>query len=70
MQSRKSQPTIRSESMTASMARPNIGGAVVLRSSNVEVLVVPQEGGRIASLRSVQSGLEFLTQARVDRISG
>ena len=50
------------------MARPNIEGAVVLRSSNVEVIVIPHEGGRIASLRSVQSGLEFLTQARVDRI--
>ncbi len=29
--------------------------------------MVPQEGGRIASLRSVLSGVEFLTQARRDR---
>jgi len=67
VQSRKAQPDERGESMTTPLDRPHVEGGVVLRSSNVEVVVVPREGGRIASLRSVQSGLEFLTQARVDR---
>ncbi len=40
---------------------------VTLSTDEIEVTVVPQEGGRIASLRSVQSGLEFLTQARPGR---
>jgi len=37
--------------------------AITLRSDDIEVTVVPQEGGRISSLHSIQSGLEFLTQA-------
>jgi galactose mutarotase-like enzyme len=40
---------------------------ITLKTDLIEVTVVPQEGGRIASLRSLQSGLEFLTQARPDR---
>jgi galactose mutarotase-like enzyme len=40
---------------------------IILRSAEIEVTVVPREGGRISSLRSIQSGLEFLTQARPDR---
>jgi galactose mutarotase-like enzyme len=40
---------------------------VILRSAEIEVTVVPREGGRISSLRSIQSGLEFLTQVRPDR---
>jgi hypothetical protein len=40
---------------------------ITLRSNEIEVTVVPQEGGRISSLRSIQSGLEFLTQIRPDR---
>ena len=39
-------------------------GRVRLANSELEVEVVPGEGGRIASLRSVHSGLEFLTQAQ------
>ena len=34
-----------------------------LRSEKLEVLVLPREGGRVASLRSRSSGLEFLTQS-------
>jgi galactose mutarotase-like enzyme len=37
---------------------------ITLRTDEIEVTVVPKEGGRIASLRSLQSGLEFLTQTR------
>ena len=40
---------------------------ITLRTGEIAVTVVPQEGGRIASLRSLQSGLEFLTQARPGR---
>jgi galactose mutarotase-like enzyme len=40
---------------------------ITLRTGEIEVTVVPQEGGRIASLRSLQTGLEFLTQARPNR---
>ncbi len=40
---------------------------IKLNTDEIEVTVVPREGGRIASLRSLQSGLEFLTQARPDR---
>jgi galactose mutarotase-like enzyme len=40
---------------------------VTLRTDEIEVTVIPQEGGRIASLRSIQTGLEFLTQARPGR---
>ena len=60
MQSRKAQPDERGESMTTPLDRLHVEGGVVLRSSNVEVVVVSHEGGRIASLRSVQSGLESL----------
>jgi galactose mutarotase-like enzyme len=42
---------------------------VLLRSDEIEVIVLPSEGGRIASLRSLSSGLEFLTQARPGRSS-
>ena len=42
-------------------------GSITLRTDEIEVTVIPQEGGRIASLRSVQSGLEFLTQTRPGR---
>jgi galactose mutarotase-like enzyme len=41
--------------------------AITLRSDELEVIIIPAEGGRIASLRSISSGLEFLTQARSDR---
>jgi galactose mutarotase-like enzyme len=41
--------------------------AISLQSDEMEVMVIPGEGGRIASLRSTSSGLEFLTQARPDR---
>ena len=40
---------------------------ITLRSDDIEVTVVPQEGGRISSLHSIQSGLEFLTQAQPGR---
>ena len=45
------------------------GDAERVRLANEElaVEVVPAEGGRIASLRSLRSGLEFLTQARAGR---
>jgi len=42
---------------------------ITLRSAEIEVTVVPQEGGRISSIHSIQSGLEFLTQARPGRPS-
>jgi galactose mutarotase-like enzyme len=34
----------------------------VLRSALLEVTVAPEEGGRISSIRSLQSGVEFLAQ--------
>ena len=40
---------------------------VQLKNEDVAVAVSPVEGGRIASLRSVHTGLEFLTQAREGR---
>ena len=40
---------------------------VTLRTNKIEVSIIPQEGGRIASLHSLQTGLEFLTQARPRR---
>lgn len=40
---------------------------ITLRTDMIAVTIVPREGGRIASLRSLQSGLEFLTQARPGR---
>jgi len=36
----------------------------VLKNSELSVQVVPAEGGRIASLKSLHSGMEFLTQSR------
>jgi galactose mutarotase-like enzyme len=39
----------------------------LLQNAELAVTVLPAEGGRIASLVSRRSGLEFLTQARVDR---
>jgi len=41
--------------------------SVTLQSNELEVVIIPGEGGRIASLRSARSGVEFLTQARFDR---
>jgi galactose mutarotase-like enzyme len=41
--------------------------SILLRSEELEVVIVPAEGGRIASLRSVRTGVEFLTQARSNR---
>ena len=35
-----------------------------LLSDALEVLICPEEGGRVASLRSRQTGVEFLTQSR------
>lgn len=43
------------------------GSSYVLQSSELEVSIVPVEGGRIASLRSVHSNTEFFTQARSGR---
>jgi galactose mutarotase-like enzyme len=40
---------------------------ITLLTDEIAVTVVSWEGGRIASLRSLQSGLEFLTQARPGR---
>lgn len=39
----------------------------LLQNAELAVIVLPAEGGRIASLVSRRSGLEFLTQARADR---
>lgn len=36
---------------------------IMLRSEQMEAMVLPQEGGRIASLRSLRTGLEFLAQS-------
>jgi len=33
-----------------------------LQSKQIAVIVLPEEGGRIASLKSIPTGLEFLTQ--------
>ena len=41
--------------------------SITIRTDEIEVTVIPQEGGRISSLRSIRSGLEFLTQARSGR---
>lgn len=38
----------------------------LLKSSELSVEVLPAEGGRISSLKSLQSGVEFLTQSRRD----
>jgi galactose mutarotase-like enzyme len=38
--------------------------ACFLNNSELSVEVLPAEGGRIASLKSLQSGMEFLTQSR------
>jgi galactose mutarotase-like enzyme len=40
---------------------------ITLKTDDIAVTVVPQEGGRLSSLRSLRSGLEFLTQARPGR---
>jgi galactose mutarotase-like enzyme len=40
--------------------------AITLQSDDLAVVIIPSEGGRIASIRS-QSGVEFLTQSRPDR---
>lgn len=45
----------------------DFGTSYILRTSELEVSIVPSEGGRIASLRSVRSDTEFFTQARSGR---
>ena len=45
----------------------NSGSSYILQSSELEVSIVPGEGGRIASLRSVRSDTEFFTQAQSSR---
>jgi galactose mutarotase-like enzyme len=57
----------REDSMMSSENGIANAAAISLQSDEMEVMVIPGEGGRIASLRSVSSGLEFLTQARPDR---
>jgi galactose mutarotase-like enzyme len=39
-------------------------GVCLLRNSELSVEVLPAEGGRISSLKSLHSGMEFLTQSR------
>jgi galactose mutarotase-like enzyme len=39
-------------------------GVCFLKNSELSVEVLPAEGGRISSLKSLQSGMEFLTQSR------
>lgn len=39
-------------------------GVCSLKNSELSVEVLPAEGGRIASLKSLRSGMEFLTQSR------
>jgi galactose mutarotase-like enzyme len=38
-----------------------------LRNSELSVEIIPEEGGRISSLKSLHTGLEFLTQSRRGR---
>jgi galactose mutarotase-like enzyme len=38
------------------------GDHLVLQNANLSVTVLPREGGRVSSLRSLQTDLEFLTQ--------
>ena len=38
-----------------------------LRNSELSVEIIPEEGGRVSSLRSLHSDLEFLTQSRRGR---
>jgi galactose mutarotase-like enzyme len=35
-----------------------------LQNTELAIIVIPEEGGRLASLRSLRSGVEFLTQSR------
>src|ERR1700742_1221671 len=39
----------------------------ILKNTELAVSIIPDEGGRVASLVSQRSGLEFLTQSQVDR---
>jgi len=39
-------------------------GVCFLKSSELSVEILPAEGGRISSLKSLRSGMEFLTQSR------
>src|ERR1700675_4850309 len=39
-------------------------GVCSLKNSELSVEVLPPEGGRISSLKSLHSGMEFLTQSR------
>jgi galactose mutarotase-like enzyme len=39
----------------------------LLQNDELAVVVIPEEGGRVASLKSQRSGLEFLTQSPINR---
>lgn len=46
---------------------PNLVGVCHLKNSELSIEVVPAEGGRISSLKSLHSGMEFLTQSQRTR---